>query len=111
MARALLTLTPFVDSDTLTGADRRTYRAYAKAQRYKDFENISVEFTPPPEPASENEPAERFAGGAGRQTVGGGRGSGVVEPGVDNVLDEEQQCRGDRDGDQRADDPEQGRAE
>jgi hypothetical protein len=56
--RALLTLTPFVDSDTLTGADRRTYRAYATAQRYKDFENISVEFTPPPSPtpSSEDEP-------------------------------------------------------
>lgn len=47
--RALLALTPLVDNDELTHADRRSYRSYATAQRYKDFEEITVEFDPPTE--------------------------------------------------------------
>lgn len=54
--RALLTLTPYVDSATLTGADRRSYGSYAKAQRYKEFEDISVDFNPPAGDSSEDEP-------------------------------------------------------
>jgi membrane protein len=50
--RALLALTPSVDPDTLTHADHHSYRSYAKTQRYKDYEEISVEFptAPPPTP-------------------------------------------------------------
>jgi membrane protein len=40
--RALLT--PFTDDVALTDADRRVYREYARAQRHKGFERISVTF-------------------------------------------------------------------
>ncbi|MBF6558552.1 MAG: YihY/virulence factor BrkB family protein [Acidimicrobiales bacterium] len=41
--RALLTLTPLIQPEALTSADRRSYRSYAKTQRYKNFEQINVE--------------------------------------------------------------------
>jgi membrane protein len=40
--RALLT--PFTDNVELTRADRRAYEAYAKAQRHKGFQSVSVSF-------------------------------------------------------------------
>jgi membrane protein len=40
--RALLT--PFTDAVELTGADRRAYAGYAKAQRYKGFQRVRVSF-------------------------------------------------------------------
>ncbi len=42
--RALLT--PFTDAVELTDADRRAYEDYAKAQRYKGFERVQVDFRP-----------------------------------------------------------------
>ena len=52
--RALLGPTTLADPDSLTRADRRSYRWYASAQRYQDFETINVEFpdtaaAPPPD--------------------------------------------------------------
>jgi uncharacterized BrkB/YihY/UPF0761 family membrane protein len=41
-------LTPFTDAVRLTDADRRVYREYAKAQRHKGFERISVTFDDEP---------------------------------------------------------------
>lgn len=43
--RALLT--PFTDNVDLTEADRRVYTEYAKAQRHKGFEKVTVTFEPP----------------------------------------------------------------
>ena len=40
--RALLT--PFTDDVALTDADRRVYTDYAKAQRHKGFEKVTVTF-------------------------------------------------------------------
>ena len=40
--RALLT--PFTDNVVLTGADRRAYASYARMQRHKGFERVSVTF-------------------------------------------------------------------
>ncbi len=40
--RALMT--PFTDAVDLTGADRRAYRGYATAQRFKGFETVDVSF-------------------------------------------------------------------
>ena len=40
--RALLT--PFTDDVELTAADRRVYTLYAKTQRFKGFEGVTVEF-------------------------------------------------------------------
>lgn len=47
--------TPFTDRVRLTEADRRAYAAYAKAQRFKGFERIEVEF----EPDKQQLPAEQ----------------------------------------------------
>jgi uncharacterized BrkB/YihY/UPF0761 family membrane protein len=44
--RALLT--PFTDNVVLTDADRRAYEAYARMQRHKGFEKVSVTFEPAP---------------------------------------------------------------
>jgi membrane protein len=55
--RALLT--PFTDNVSLTKGDERAYTGQAKAQRSKGFENIEVDFTPPPaEPGLEPVGAE-----------------------------------------------------
>jgi membrane protein len=43
--RALLT--PFTDDVQLTGADERTYAAYAKSERHKGFETVDVDFQRP----------------------------------------------------------------
>lgn len=43
--RALLT--PFTDNVDLTDADRRVYTDYARAQRHKGFEHVTVTFEPP----------------------------------------------------------------
>jgi hypothetical protein len=43
--RALLT--PFTDAVDLTDADRRVYTEYAKAQRHKGFEKVTVTFDQP----------------------------------------------------------------
>ena len=40
--RALLT--PFTDSVELTHADRKAYTSYARAQRHKGFEEVTVRF-------------------------------------------------------------------
>lgn len=37
-------LTPFTDDVELTSADRRVYKMYATAQRFKGFEHVSAEF-------------------------------------------------------------------
>ncbi|MBV9313517.1 MAG: YihY/virulence factor BrkB family protein [Pseudonocardia sp.] len=61
--RALLGPTPFVEQDTLTSADWRSYQAYARAQRFQDFTRIRVEpkldtgETPPDAPSAEPEPS------------------------------------------------------
>ena len=58
--RALLT--PFTDAVRLTDADRRAYEGYAKAQRHKGFEKVSVSFAPSPRqtrPEPEPEPLPR----------------------------------------------------
>jgi membrane protein len=52
--RALLT--PFTDNVELTDADRAAYTDQAQAQRSKGFQDISVEFSPPPS-ADEDRPA------------------------------------------------------
>ena len=55
--RALLT--PFTDNVELTDADRRAYAAYARMQRHKGFERVSVEWRDPhpdTEPVPESEP-------------------------------------------------------
>ncbi len=65
--RALLT--PFTDSVVLTRADRKAYTSYARAQRHKGFEEVTVSFdnratdeelgpTDGAEPASEPEPEQ-----------------------------------------------------
>jgi YihY family inner membrane protein len=43
--RALLT--PFTDDVELTGADERSYAAYAKSERHKGFETVDVDFDRP----------------------------------------------------------------
>lgn len=53
--RALLT--PFTDNVELTEADRRAYASYARMQRYKGFEKVSVTWEPGEAPAVE--PADR----------------------------------------------------
>ena len=64
--RALLT--PFTDAVELTSADRKAYAGYARAQRHKGFEEVTVSFdkpTPEREPGREQErsasPVERSA--------------------------------------------------
>jgi len=42
--RALLT--PFTDNVDLTAADQRAYEAYAKSQRHKGFQSVTVRFEP-----------------------------------------------------------------
>ena len=58
--RALLT--PFTDNVELTEADRRAYVSYARMQRHKGFEKVSVTWEPGPaeheEHAQRGEPAE-----------------------------------------------------
>jgi membrane protein len=65
--RALLT--PFTDSVELTHADRKAYTGYARAQRHKGFEEVTVSFDKPvpdddvgpregAEPAHEPEPEQ-----------------------------------------------------
>jgi membrane protein len=49
--RALLT--PFTDEVELTDADRRVYTEYARAQRHKGFERVTVSFEPDAEPDAE----------------------------------------------------------
>ena len=44
--RALLT--PFTDSVELTSADREAYTSYARAQRHKGFEEVTVKFAKSP---------------------------------------------------------------
>ncbi|WP_243708368.1 YihY/virulence factor BrkB family protein [Actinomadura sp. GC306] len=41
-------LTPFTDNVELTSADRRAYTSYAETERHKGFENVDVDFDPPP---------------------------------------------------------------
>lgn len=55
--RALLT--PFTDDVVLTPADRRAYRAYARARRHKGFEHVEVSFDEsPPDGEEERSPDE-----------------------------------------------------
>ena len=60
--RALLT--PFTDAVELTEADRRVYTDYARAQRHKGFERVSVTF-------------DREEADAGEASRGAGAGGGV----------------------------------
>lgn len=61
--RALLA--PFTDHVVLTDADRRAYAAYARMQRHKGFERVSVSWEPgPAEQGGEQGPAERGEGSA-----------------------------------------------
>ena len=57
--RALLT--PFTDNVDLTDADRRAYAAYARMQRHKGFEKVSVEWEPGPVELRQLEPEETAA--------------------------------------------------
>jgi YihY family inner membrane protein len=41
-------LTPFTDNVELTAGDRRAYTSYAETERHKGFENVDVDFDPPP---------------------------------------------------------------
>jgi membrane protein len=41
-------LTPFTDNVELTDGDRRAYTSYAETERHKGFENVDVDFDPPP---------------------------------------------------------------
>lgn len=43
-------LTPFTDEVELTAGDRRAYTSYAETERHKSFENVDVDFDPPPGP-------------------------------------------------------------
>ena len=54
--RALLT--PFTDNVKLTSADRRAYRTYARAQRHKGFETVTVRFDEGREQPEEPERAQ-----------------------------------------------------
>lgn len=68
--RALLT--PFTDAVELTDADRRAYSAYAKAQRHKGFEKVSVTFDKPSDPTEETDrDAEAPGPGSGARAGGG----------------------------------------
>ncbi|WP_030170209.1 YihY/virulence factor BrkB family protein [Spirillospora albida] len=42
-------LTPFTDRVELTTGDRRAYTSYAETERHKGFENVDVDFDPPPD--------------------------------------------------------------
>ena len=57
--RALLT--PFTDNVELTEADRRAYASYARMQRHKGFEKVSVTWEPGPAemPAAPADSSER----------------------------------------------------
>jgi YihY family inner membrane protein len=70
--RALLT--PFTDRVHLTDADRRAYERYAKAQRYKGFQQVEVRFGEDPLTAGEREDpltaGEREDADPGRITTG-----------------------------------------
>jgi len=61
--RALLT--PFTDDVELTPADERAYTSYAKAQRYKGFEQVAVSFDEHPTDAGE-QPGEQAQDAGGR---------------------------------------------
>ncbi len=54
--RALLT--PFTDNVELTEADRRAYASYARMQRHKGFEKVSVSWEPRPGPLPESDPQQ-----------------------------------------------------
>ncbi|GAA0567331.1 YihY/virulence factor BrkB family protein [Actinomadura livida] len=41
-------LTPFTDNVELTAGDRRAYTSYAETERHKGFQNVDVDFDPPP---------------------------------------------------------------
>ena len=65
--RALLT--PFTDNVELTAGDQRAYTSYASAERYKDYQHITVDFghdghTDPADEidASEPEPSDDESG-------------------------------------------------
>ncbi len=49
--RALLT--PLTDAAPLSGADKRAYRQYARAQRFKGYEGIDVDLSGSPRPPRE----------------------------------------------------------
>lgn len=88
--RALLT--PFTDSVDLTEADRRAYTAYARAQRHKGFEKVSVDFGPPPHHdagesghpgETDQEPGQAPDGVAGEPAPSAnGRGAGTLRSGA-----------------------------
>lgn len=61
--RALLT--PFTDAVDLTEADKRAYTAYARAQRHKGFETVTVSFEKIEEPTALDPPPGDAAGAAG----------------------------------------------
>ncbi|MFC6879585.1 MULTISPECIES: YihY/virulence factor BrkB family protein [Actinomadura] len=44
-------LTPFTDNVELTSGDRRAYTSYAETERRKGFQNVDVDFDPPPRDA------------------------------------------------------------
>ena len=74
--RALLT--PFTDSVELTSADRKAYTSYARAQRHKGFEEVTVEFAKSP-----REEADEAAATAEAREVRGrdrARETAVVSP-------------------------------
>ncbi|MFC6932308.1 YhjD/YihY/BrkB family envelope integrity protein [Actinomadura yumaensis] len=55
-------LTPFTDNVELTSGDRRAYTSYAETERRKGFQNVDVDFDPPPRDAG----ADTGAGLRGR---------------------------------------------
>lgn len=62
--RALLT--PFTDNVELTGGDRRSYAAAARAQRTKGFEQVDVRFREAEQPDQEQPEATPPDGGSHR---------------------------------------------
>jgi uncharacterized BrkB/YihY/UPF0761 family membrane protein len=50
-------LTPFTDNVALTAGDRRVYSRQAKAQRSKGFEQVDVNFDPPPSEPGHDDPS------------------------------------------------------
>jgi uncharacterized BrkB/YihY/UPF0761 family membrane protein len=58
--RALLT--PFTDSVDLTAADRKAYTSYARAQRHKGFEEVTVKFAKSPREEADHAAARAAAG-------------------------------------------------
>src|SRR5205823_293735 len=70
-------MTPFTDNVQLTPADRQAYRSYARSQRFKSFERITVDFSQPSQgqattrpPRADGADCEPVEGAAEDENVG-----------------------------------------